>query len=53
MKDINAFIKTLGDPPIEFLRDAMAYFNSRVEIRNQGKTIEQLLREYVELRKAD
>lgn len=39
-----------GLASIEFLRDAMAYMNSRVEERNADKPISQLLIEYVEVR---
>lgn len=55
MKKIQEFIYvnygSRGLSSIEFLRDAMAYFNSRIEGRNEGKDIEQLLLEYLDLRK--
>lgn len=51
MKKIQQFVRDNNEASIEFLRDALAYFNSRVETRNEDKTIEELLAEYVEVRK--
>ena len=38
-----------GGDGIEMLRDSLYYFNSRVEERNKGKSIEELFDEYAEL----
>lgn len=50
MLTIQKFIDANYDSSIDFFRDALAYLNSRVESRNEGKPIVQLLMEYVEIR---
>lgn len=53
MKKIEQFIQQnyLGNlSSIEFLRDAMAYFNSRTEERNAEKSFNELFMEYLKIR---
>jgi hypothetical protein len=46
INEIQNFIDVKGISSIEFLRLARGYFNNRKD-RNEGKTIEQLLSEYI------
>lgn len=51
MQNIQQFINDNNLSSIDFLRDAIAFYNSRIESRNEGQTLEELLTDYVQLRK--